>query len=80
MVYDEEGKGEQRQKWDRRLSGQAWLWDERDEVAKRVSQRAATLTGLTLGNQADRTFSFHFSYRRKSYLKLRSNLYIFRLC
>ena len=38
-----------RVKWDRRISGQAWLWDNSDAVAAKISNRAATLTGLDLG-------------------------------
>ena len=49
VVEDEDGKGETRVKWDRRISGQAWLWDSSDLIARRISNRAAALTGLGLG-------------------------------
>ena len=38
-----------RVKWNRRISGQAWLYDASDAVAAKISHRAATLTGLDLG-------------------------------
>lgn len=40
---------QKRIKWDRRISGQAWLWDTSDVVAAKISRRAASLTGLDLG-------------------------------
>ena len=49
VVEDDDGKGQTRVKWNRRISGQAWLWDNADDVAAKISHRAATLTGLDLG-------------------------------